>query len=144
AYATLGGSIEKNAIFGIAGIPRLSLAYYLVRPDSGRLFSGTRINGNYGQGIKEPSVFEATSSLFGLLSQPGGAPQLISQFNISPIAAERSRSYDVGVEQLAAAGRLKISATYYHNEFTNQIEFVPNTALPLLGVPPTVAQAAGF
>ncbi len=144
AYATLGGSIEKNAIFGVAAIPRLSLAYYLARPNSGGLFNGTKFNANYGQGIKEPSVFEATSSLFGLLSGPGGTPQLISQFNIGPIGAERSRSYDVGVEQLIASGRLKVSATYYHNQFTNQIEFVPGTALPLLGVPQSVASAAGF
>jgi iron complex outermembrane receptor protein/vitamin B12 transporter len=135
--------VEKNAIFGIAAIPRLSLAYYLVRPSSG-LLSGTKINANYGQGIKEPSIFEATSSLFGLLSGPGGAPQLISQFDIGTIGAERSRSYDVGVEQLIASGRLKVSATYYHNQFTNQIEFVPSTALPLLGVPETVVTAAGF
>jgi iron complex outermembrane receptor protein/vitamin B12 transporter len=144
AYATLGGSVEKNAIFGVAAIPRLSLAYYLIRPNSGGLLSGTKIKANYGQGIKEPSIFEATSSLFGLLSGPGGEPQLISQFNIGPIGAERSRSYDVGVEQLVASGRLKISATYYHNQFTNQIEFVPSTALPLLGVSPSVANAAGF
>lgn len=144
AYATLGGSVEKNAIFGTAAIPRLSLAYYLIRPNSGGVLSGTKINANYGQGIKEPSIFEATSSLFGLLSGPGGDPQLISQFNIGPIGAERSRSYDLGIEQLAASGRMKISATYYHNQFTNQIEFVPSTALPLLGVAESVANAAGF
>ncbi|HKW74859.1 MAG TPA: TonB-dependent receptor, partial [Terriglobales bacterium] len=131
-------------IFGVAAIPRLSLAYYLVRPKPGSLLSGTKIKANYGQGIKEPSIFEATSSLFGLLSQPGGAPQLISQFGIGPIGAERSRSYDVGVEQLIASGRVKVSATYYHNQFTNQIEFVPSTALPLLGVPQSVVSAAGF
>jgi iron complex outermembrane receptor protein/vitamin B12 transporter len=144
AYATLGGSVEKNAIFGVTAIPRLSLAYYLVRPKSGSLFSGTKLDANYGQGIKEPSIFEASASLFGLLSGPGGAPQLISQFDIGPIGAERSRSYDVGVEQLIASGRMKLSATYYHNQFTNQTEFVPSTALPLLGVPASVASAAGF
>src|SRR5262249_40423107 len=28
AYATLGGSVENNAVFGVTAIPRASLAYY--------------------------------------------------------------------------------------------------------------------
>lgn len=144
AYVTMGGSVERNTIFGTAAIPRGSLAYYLVQPRSGGALSGTKLKFNYGQGIKEPSIFEAGSSLFDLLSQPGGAPQLISQFHIGPIAAERSRSYDVGIEQLLAAGRLKLSATFFHNQFTNQIEFVPTTAFPLLGIPDAVTAQAGF
>jgi vitamin B12 transporter len=143
-YATLGGSVERNTIFGTAAIPRGSLAYYLVQPRSSGALSGTKLKFNYGQGIKEPSIFEAGSSLFDLLSQPGGAPQLISQFHIGPIAAERSRSYDFGIEQLMAAGRLKLSATFFHNRFTNQIEFVPTTAFPLLGIPDAVTAQAGF
>ncbi|HEU5412800.1 MAG TPA: TonB-dependent receptor plug domain-containing protein, partial [Candidatus Angelobacter sp.] len=118
AYLTLGGSVERNAIFGTAAIPRGSLAYYLVRPRSSGAFAGTKLNVNYGQGIREPSIFEATSSLFDLLSGPGGAPQLISQFNIGPIAAERSRSYDVGFNQFLAGGRVKLSGTFFHNQFT--------------------------
>ncbi|HSM85221.1 MAG TPA: TonB-dependent receptor [Candidatus Limnocylindrales bacterium] len=144
AYAALGGSVEKNAVFGTAAIPRVSVAYYVVRPNSGGPLNGTKLKANYGQGIKEPSIFEESASLFGLLSQLSGGPQLISQFRVGPIGAERSRSYDFGVEQMAANDRLKISATFFHNQFTNQIEFVPNTALPLLGVPAAVAAQAGF
>jgi vitamin B12 transporter len=143
AYATAGGSVERNAIFGTAAVPRASLAYYLVRPSSDGWLNGTKLKANYGQGIKEPSIFESTSSLFDLLSQ-AAQPQLIFQFGIRPIAAERSRSYDFGFEQLAARGKLKFSATFFHNQFTNQIEFVPNTALPVLGVPQSVADQAGF
>lgn len=144
AYLTLGGSIERNAIFGTAAIPRGSLAYYLVRPRSSGMFAGTKLNFNYGQGIREPSIFEATSSLFDLLSGPGGAPQLISQFNIGPISAERSRSYDAGFDQFLAGGRVKLSGAFFHNQFTNQIEFVPVTAFPLLGIPDAVTAQAGF
>jgi vitamin B12 transporter len=144
AYLTLGGSVERNAIFGTAAIPRGSLAYYLVRPRASGAFAGTKLNFNYGQGIREPSIFEATSSLFDLLSAPGGAPQLISQFNIGPISAERSRSYDAGFDQFLAGGRVKLSATFFHNQFTNQIEFVPTSAFPLLGIPDAVTAQAGF
>jgi iron complex outermembrane receptor protein/vitamin B12 transporter len=142
AYLTLGGSVENNAVFGVAAIPRASLAYYLLRPRSQGFWNGTKLKFNYGQGIKEPSIFQATDSLFGILSQATNGPQLISQFNVAPIAAERSRSFDVGLEQLAWNGRAKFAATFFHNRFTNQIEFVPNTALLALGVPaPEVALA---
>src|SRR5229473_2956055 len=40
---TLGSGIEKNAIFGVEATPRASLAYYLLRPDSSRVFSGTKL-----------------------------------------------------------------------------------------------------
>jgi vitamin B12 transporter len=144
AYLTLGGSVENNAVFGVTAVPRVSLAYYLIRPRTNGFLNGTKLKFNYGQGTKEPSIFEATSSLFDLLSHASNGAQLIAQFNLAPIAAERSRSYDVGFEQLAWNGRAKIAATFFHNRFTNQIEFVPSTALAVLGVPPAVVAQAGF
>lgn len=144
AYLTLGGSVERNAVFGTTAIPRGSLAFYLVRPRSSGRLAGTRLNVNFGQGIREPSIFESNSSLFDLLSQPGGARQLISQFHIGPIAAERSRSYDAGFDQFLAGGRVKLSGTFFYNQFANQIEFVPTTAFPLLGIPNAVTAQAGF
>jgi iron complex outermembrane receptor protein/vitamin B12 transporter len=143
-YATAGAGVEDNAIFGVAVTPRVSLAYYLLRPRSDGLLNGTKLRFNYGQGIKEPSIFEESTSLFGLLSQLPNGAQLISQFHISPIGAERSRSFDFGVEQLAWNGRAKLNVTFFHNRFTNQVEFVNNTVLPQLGVPPTVAAATAF
>lgn len=144
AYATLGVGVEKNAIFGVAATPRVSLAYYLVRPRSQGTLNGTRLNFNYGQGIKEPSVFQETSSLFDILSQLPNGPQLLSQFHIGPIAAERSRSIDFGIEQVAWNGRARLGITFFHNRFTNQIEFVDPNALTQLGVPPAVAAQAAF
>lgn len=138
-YATLGGSVDNNAIFGIASVPRVSLAYYVFRPQSSGAWTGTKLKFNYGQGIKEPSIFDANSSLFGLLStQPNGA-QLISQFHIGPVAPERSHSFDFGAEQLFWNGRAKLSATFFHNQFINQVEFVDPTALPQFGVPIALA-----
>jgi vitamin B12 transporter len=139
AYLTLGGSVEDNAVFGVTAVPRVSLAYYLIRPRTSGFLNGTKLKFNYGQGIKEPSIFDATSSLFDVVSQLANGPQIISQLNLAPIAAERSRSYDAGFEQLAWNGRAKLAATFFHNQFTNQIEFVPSTALVALGVPASVA-----
>jgi iron complex outermembrane receptor protein/vitamin B12 transporter len=101
--------------------------------------NGTKLKFNYGQGIRGPSIFEATSSLFDVVSQLSNGQQIISQLRLGPIAAERSRSFDAGVEQLAWNGRAKLSATFFHNRFVNQVEFVPSTALVALGVPASVA-----
>jgi vitamin B12 transporter len=143
-YYTLGSGIEKNAIFGVEATPRISLAYYLLKPDSSRVFSGTKIRGNFGTGIKEPSIFNAGNSLFSLLQQLSGGQQLISQFHVTPIRAERSRTYDGGVEQSLFEGRAKLGITYFHNEFTHVVEYVPMQGLIDIGVPQPIAQALQF
>jgi vitamin B12 transporter len=143
-YYTLGSGIEKNAVFGVEATPRASLAYYLLRPDSSRVFSGTKLRVNFGTGIKEPSIFDSGNSLFSLLRQLSNGAQLISQFHIAPIGAERSRTYDGGLEQSFFDGRAKLGLTYFHNEFSHLIEFVPMQGLIELGVPPSIATALQF
>jgi vitamin B12 transporter len=143
-YYALGSGIEKNAIFGVEATPRASLAYYLRRPDSSRVFSGTKLRGNFGTGIKEPSIFDSGNSLFSLLQQLGNGAQLISQFHIAPTGAEHSRTYDGGLEQSFFDGRAKLGITYFHNEFSNLIEFVPLQGLINLGVAPAIADALPF
>jgi vitamin B12 transporter len=138
-YYTLGSGIEKNAVFGVVATPRASLAYYLLRPDSSRIFSGTKLRANFGTGIKEPSISDAGTSLFSLLQTLTNGSQLISQFHVAPIGAERSRTYDGGVEQSLFGGRAKLGITYFHNEFTHLIEFVPTQGLIELGVPQAIA-----
>ncbi|HKD78992.1 MAG TPA: TonB-dependent receptor [Candidatus Angelobacter sp.] len=143
-FATIGAGIEDNAVFGVVPTPRVSIAYYLVRPRSSGLLSGTKIRANYGQGIKEADIFSDSFSLFGVLSQLPNGAQLISQFNVAPIRPERSRSYDVGVEQLAWKGRVRLNATFFYNRFTDQLEDVPQSGLISLGVPNALAVNAPF
>ncbi len=146
-FYTLGGGIENNAVFGVAGTPRVSLAYYPVRPGGSGIFSGTRVTFNFAKGIKEPSIYYQNNSLYGLLSNtsivPNG-PQLIEQYHIHPFLAEQSRTYDGGVQQQLFDGRARFSAVYFHNEFTNQAEYVSSNYLVELGVPPQVAEATGI
>lgn len=146
-FYTLGGGIEDNAVFGVAGTPRASLAYYLVRPGGSRTFSGTRLTFNFAKGIKEPSIYYQNNSLYGLLENtsivPNG-PQLIEQYHIHPFLAEQSRTYDGGVQQQLFEGKAQLSLTYFHNEFTNQAEFVDSQYLVQLGVPVEVAEAEGI
>jgi len=143
-YATAGVGIEDNAIFGVAASPRVSLAYYLARLQSTGFLNGTKLRFNYGRGIKEPAIFDESTSLFALLSQLPNGPQLMSQFHVRPIGAERSRSFDFGADEIAWNGRAKLGLTLFHNEFADQIEFVDASALPQLGVPLAVAAATPF
>jgi vitamin B12 transporter len=143
-YGTIGAGVEDNAVFGVAPTPRVSLAYYLVRPRAGGCLSGTKIKANYGQGIKEADTFSEAFSLFEVLSQLPNGGQLISQFHVSPIRAERSRSYDVGVEQLGWNGRARLGVTFFYNRFSDQIESVPQNGLLTLGVPQAIVDNTPF
>jgi iron complex outermembrane receptor protein/vitamin B12 transporter len=146
-FYTLGGGIEKNAVFGVAGTPRASLAYYLIRPNGDRLFSGTRLTFNFAKGVKEPSIYYQNNSLYGLLGNPSVVPngeELIHQYNIHPFLAENSRTYDGGIQQQLFGGKANLSLIYFHNEFSNQAEYVGSSYLVQLGVPSEVAQALGY
>ena len=143
-YATAGVGIEDNAIFGVEATPRVSLAYYLARLQSNGFLNGTKLRFNFGRGIKEPAIFDESTSLFALLSQLPNGPQLASQFHVKPIGAERSQSFDFGADEIAWNGRAKLGLTLFHNEFRDQIEFVDASVLPQLGVPLAVAAATPF
>jgi vitamin B12 transporter len=134
-YYNVGSGIEDNGLFGLAGTPRASLAYYLVRPSATGWLSGTKLHASFGKGIKEPSVFQQSSSIFDILSGLPDGSQLIAQFHIGQIGPEESRTYDGGVEQELWNGRARLGLTYFHNEFTNGIEDVPPSGLIELGVP---------
>ena len=143
-HYSVGTGIEDNAVFGIAATPRAALAYYLVRPGNTSWLSGTKLRFSFSNGIKEPSISYQTSSLYGLLAALPNGSALVSQYHITPIGAERARTFDGGVDQQLFAGRGRLAITYFHNNFSDGIEFVPQTGLVALGVPEAVAQAAEF
>lgn len=130
-FYTAGTGIEENGLFGFAATPRVSLAYYPFRPSSSGFFAGTKLHGTFGKGIKEPSVYQQQTSLYGLLN--GGA--LASSLHVGPLGPENSRTFDGGLDQQLLNGRSVIGVTYFHNEFTNRVEYVPQSELILLGVP---------
>jgi iron complex outermembrane receptor protein/vitamin B12 transporter len=144
AYYSLGGSIEDNAVFGVFGAPRASLAYYAVRPRSEHLFSGTRLKANFSKGVKEPSIYYQANSLYELLKAQPNGEALIQQYGVTPIGPQRSRSYDGGVDQQFFGGHGRLSLTYYHNEFDHEIETVLPQFLPLVGVPAALAPQFPF
>jgi iron complex outermembrane receptor protein/vitamin B12 transporter len=145
AYYSLGSSIEDNAVFGVDAAPRASLAWYLIRPKSDGWLTGTRLRFNFGKGVKEPSIFYEANSLYRLLrAQPNGLA-LIRQYGVSPIGPQHSRSYDGGVDQQLWGGRARLGVTFFHNEFANEVQYVPSQFLPLVGISDAlIAQANQF
>ncbi|HEY1766245.1 MAG TPA: TonB-dependent receptor plug domain-containing protein [Terracidiphilus sp.] len=134
-FWNLGTGLEDNGLFGFAATPRASLAYYLVRPSNSGFFTGTKVHGSFGEGIKEPSVYQQANSLFGLLAPLPQGFGLIEQYSVEPLGAENSRTLDGGVDQQMLEGRALLGLTYFHNEFTNGVEYVPQAGLIELGIP---------
>ncbi len=141
-FATAGVGLESNAVFGFAATPRASLAYYPRRPAAASSFGHTELTFNFGTGIEEPSLIEQASSLYAILSEVPGGAGLIQKYSILPIGANRSRSLDGGIEQGLWKERIRVGATYFHDRFYDLIDFVPQSALPTLGVPPAIAAEA--
>ncbi|MBO0910547.1 MAG: TonB-dependent receptor [Acidobacteria bacterium] len=143
-FFTVGTGIDDNAVFGREATPRATIAYHLARPASAGSLSGTKLRFTFSSGVKEPAISQQTESLFGLLEPLPNGPELISKYQVKPIAAERSRTFDGGLDQQLFGGRGVIGITYFRNRFTDGIEFVPQTGLVSLGIPPAVAQATLF
>src|SRR6202043_1948489 len=85
-YLTGGVGLDRNAVFGFAATPRVSVASYLRRPSGSAAIGDTKLVFNAGRGIKAPSIAQEHSSLFSLLT-----PAIISRLGVSPIGPERSR-----------------------------------------------------
>jgi iron complex outermembrane receptor protein/vitamin B12 transporter len=147
-FYQLGSGLEDNGLYGFAATPRASLAYYLARPTSSGLFTGTKLHGTFGKGIKDPNIYQQNNSLYAaLLPFPAssGVPsgvQVINQYHISNLGPEESRTFDGGLDQQMFGGRARAGLTYFHHQFTNGVEYVPATSiLQLFGISPSSAAA---
>jgi iron complex outermembrane receptor protein/vitamin B12 transporter len=138
-YVNGGVGLEHNAAFKNAVTPRVSVAAYLHESTKSAV-GATKLTFNAGKGIKAPALYQEQSSLFVLLeSAPASA-----RANVDPIGPERSVTMDVGIEQEFAAGKARVSVSYFHNEFTDLIEYVSRAILPRVGVSAEAAAAAGL
>ncbi|HEV2289283.1 MAG TPA: TonB-dependent receptor [Candidatus Acidoferrales bacterium] len=120
-----GVRAEDNADFGTRVVPRLGLAY-LARVGSD-FWGETKLRTSYGLGIKEPDFvqsFEADPCF------PGNP-------NLSP---ERSNTFNAGVDQAVAQDRVRFSATFFHNTYSDIVSFAscppPSFGPCALPVPP--------
>jgi vitamin B12 transporter len=128
-FYTAAGNVEKNGLFGTVGTPHIGGSYYLVRPGKGA--RGTKLDFNFARGYQEPTIDEQFGSLYNFLVKNGGRATA-AQYGIQPIGAQLSRTYDGGLEQSLFSEKVTLRATYFHNEFGNQTEGVPASAVPAL------------
>jgi vitamin B12 transporter len=107
----LGGvRFENNGSFGFYAAPRVS-ASWLIRP-GGHDTGATRLRGSVGLGIKEPTFLQSYSPNPGYQGNPDLKP-------------ERSRGFDLAIEQRFAGNRAGIEATYFANHFDDLISLGP-------------------
>lgn len=126
-FYSAGGAVEKNHLYGIAGTPKLGLAYVPVRP-SAKAFHGTRLRANAATGVQEPTLALQFASLYTELLAAGDAASIV-KYAVGPQGAERSRTYDLGLDQNILSSKLVLKAGYFHNVFDRQIESVSSAAL---------------
>ncbi len=116
ALSDLGSAPFSGTIgFGSEVIPRISVIYVLRESGIQSRRGPTRLKVNYGHGIKAATLVEAFSPNSFFLGNPALKP-------------ERSRGYDIGVEQLFLKDRIRFEGYYFNNRFYDQIAFVGDPA----------------
>ncbi|HWJ54934.1 MAG TPA: TonB-dependent receptor, partial [Vicinamibacterales bacterium] len=105
-FVTAGVRFEHNASFGNATVPRVSAAWY-ARTGDGALGT-TRLHATAGLGIKEPTILQTFSN----------SPYYLGNPDLLP---ERSRAFDLGVEQRLARDRARLDVTWFDNRYRNII-----------------------
>jgi vitamin B12 transporter len=129
-FYTLRGSVEHYQLYGNDFSPNAGLAFYALRPRSG-VFSGTKLNFSFAQGVREPALTEAFGSLYNFLELNGGQTT-IQQLGIAPIQAPTTRTWEGGGEQDFLSQRIIFRVDYFHNEFGREIESVGAGLVPAL------------
>lgn len=114
-FLTAGARVERNDSYGTHVVPRAAIAYRL-----GSTGQTTTLRASAGAGIKEPSFLQS----FGVSTFALGNPDLIP---------EKSRTFDVGVEQRAFGDRLRLDATAFHHDYRDQIAYKTISFSPFVG-----------
>ena len=140
-YYSAGADFPNYSTFGFQPTPHATAAYYFSRPTAAGLLSGTKLRFNYSQGILEPTIAEQHGSIYDVLNSLPNGQQLIAEHGITQVGAQQTTTYEAGIDQHMFGTRAMLHGGYFHNTFTNQIEFVAAPALLQLGVPPEVEQA---
>lgn len=97
---TAGFRYDGHDAFGSFNTYRFTGAWFLPA-------TRTKFHASYGKGFRAPSLFELYSPAFGNAS----------------LAPEKSTSWDAGIDQKLMDGGLTLSATYFHLNTENLVEF---------------------
>jgi vitamin B12 transporter len=101
----LGGGVryEDNDTFGTAVTPQASIAIVIKE-------TGTKLRGTWGKGFRAPTIND--------LFFPG--------FGNKDLKPEHSESYDLGFDQSFWQKRIRAGFTFFHNQFENLIQIIPD------------------
>jgi iron complex outermembrane receptor protein/vitamin B12 transporter len=89
--------------------------------------------------VQEPDLTADLTSLYLRLAETGNQPA-IAAYHVAPITAERSRTYDFGIDQNIVRQKLILKAGYFHNQFNHQLETVDANGLQqYFGIPENIA-----
>jgi vitamin B12 transporter len=116
--AIAGGRFVHNSDFGDTGVPRVALSWQALR--GGDHFSGTRLRFSYATGYKEPRLEETFA----------GPPYTQPNLALKP---ERLRAFEAGFQQAFSQGKYELTATYFHNLFHDQINYVTVNPVTFVG-----------
>ena len=110
-FVTGGARVDDNAHYGTALNPKLSAGGYPLPVRAGAL-SSVKVSANVGSGIKNPTF----SQLYGSQWVDGG-------LSLQP---EQAVTADVGAELTFAGQRWLARATWFRNDYTDQIAYAPS------------------
>jgi vitamin B12 transporter len=99
-FTTLGVRVDHHSRFGTEATWRATTSYLVKQ-------TATRLRGSYGTGFKAPSLYQLYEPTYG-------------DQGLSP---EKSRGWDVGLEQALFDGHLELSASWFANDFKDMIDF---------------------
>jgi len=106
---------EDNEVFGDELTPRIGAA--LVVPET-----GTRLRATWGEGFRAPTIND--------LFFPDLTGGLCPPFGNAALKPERSESWDAGVDQDFWKRRVRLSGTYFRNDFDELITVVAVSPTP--------------
>ena len=93
---------------------------YTIAPGYDLPETDTRLTASYGTGFKTPSLYQRFGSEFSaFLGFPAG--QYTGNPNLKP---EKSRGWEVGIEQGFAGGKARAGATWFENRVKDAIEII--------------------
>jgi vitamin B12 transporter len=97
-HLSAGARADHVSVFGTFNTYRLTAAYDLTET--------TRLHSSYGTGAKAPTLYQLYSTDYGSLA----------------LKPERSKGFDIGVEQTFMNGDARLGATYFRNRISNLID----------------------
>jgi outer membrane receptor protein involved in Fe transport len=107
-FMTVGARADRKESYDTFFSPKLSAGGFLL-PSTAGAVSSVKVFGNIGRGIKSPTFGERFGGSF---ADP--SPDL---------KVEEARTADLGIEATFASQRFRGAATYFDNDYTNQVAY---------------------